>query len=206
MRQKRYWILWGLLFSLPVIANDLVSPYNVNYADGVYQGTNDSVGQSVQISYVWSDFLQGKSCNDDFNRLNTLEIISQKQQFLKDKMQAYCITQKKGTIWSGLLSTFRKSKKNLLIDKILKEEGTFWKYAKVVPYFLFDIHNTHPVGNTLNDKLDLIQNAIQNKDPEMVLLQMQELSPVEQLYLNSVFNEISILLDFKNALEERNAL
>ena len=155
---------------------------------------------SVQLTYTWADFLQGKSCLNDFNRLNALDFISQRQQFLKDKMQMYCIGQKKDTAWSDLLVTFRQCKKNLLINKTLKENGVFWGYIKSAPYFLFDIHDTVPNGNTLNGKLDLIQNAIQNKEPEKVLLEMQNLQPEDQLYLTAVFNEAGSLVDFRQAL------
>ena len=179
---KKYGIILGILFSIPVWAYDI---------------------QEVQIgrmaTYTWSDFLEGKSCTEDFNQLNTLDFISPKQQFLKDKMQTYCMGNI--TVWDTLLSSFRQNKKALLMDRILKENGLVMGYIKTIPYQLVDIHNTHPIGADLSSKLDRIQNAIQSKNPEQVVLLMQDLSPNEQLFFMPLFNESNTLIDFKNALQ-----
>ena len=75
-------------------------------------------------------------------------------------------------------------------------------YIKAIPYYLFNIHNQHPQGGTLSAKLDRIQNAIQNKNPEQVILLMQDLSPNEQLFFMPLFNEANSLIDFKKLLSE----
>ena len=194
---KRYWLIWGLLFSMPVMAEDIREEAFLYDDASVIQ----SVEQPPKITYVWADFLQGKSCADDFNHLQQLPFLTQKEQALRDKMQTYCINQKQKVVWSDLLNTFRQCKKNLLINKILKENDVFIGYIKAAPYYLFDIHNTNPNDNTLTGKLDLIQNAIQNKEPEKILIKMQELSPSDQLYLSAVFNDASSLVDFQKALQ-----
>ena len=99
--------------------------------------------------------------------------------------------------------TFRQNKKDLLINEKLKEGETILRYLKVIPLVFFDVHKTHPVGQTLQAQLDRIQNAIQNKDPEAVLLLMQDLLPAQQLFLMPLFNEAQRLTDFKNMLEKK---
>ena len=197
---KKYWVILGVL--LPGLAGaedlsiDLPSNQSIEYQESV-----QPVEQNLGITYTWEDFLKGKSCDEDFHLLEELPFLSQDQQLLKSQMQTYCVLQKKNTIWSDLLTTFRQGKKNLLINKTLKENGTYLGYIKAIPYFLLYIHNTNPKGNSLNDKLDLIQNAIQNKEPGKVLTEMQKLSAEDQLYLSAVFNESSALVDFQKALQ-----
>ena len=203
---KKY--IWGVLLSFlcfPVGAEDL-DLVVLEDSSAELKNIVQPVGQLEKITYTWDDFLQGKSCQDDFNRLQKLDFISQEQQFLKDKMQAYCITLKRDTVWMDLLNVFRQSKKNLFVNKILRENGTFFGYIRALPYFLVDVHNTHPTGNALKDKLDSVQNAIQNKEPEEVLTKIQDLAVEDQLYLNTIFNEAGALLDFKNALKGRDKL
>ena len=208
MKLKKYWLIWGLLFSIPVMAEDLklnfsdsLSDFSQENSQLVLETAQPVESVAMKTTYTWDDFLMGKSCNEDFHLLETLPFLSQDQQLLKDKMRFYCIGEKRNLVWSDLLNTFRQNKKNLLINKILKENGTVLGYVKAIPYFLLDIHNTSPKGNTLNDKLDLIQNAIQNKEPGRVLVEMQKLSAEDQLYLSTVFNEAGALIDFQTALQ-----
>ena len=197
---KKYWVVLGVLLPGFAIAEDLSIDLPSNQSV-VYQEIAQPVEQSVGITYTWNNFLMGEPCDKDFHLLEALPFLSQDQQLLKDKMQTYCVSPKKSGVWSDLLTTFRQGKKNLLVNKTLKENGTFLGYIKVIPYFLLDIHNTSPKGNSLDDKLDLIQNAIQNKEPEKVLTEMQKLSPSEQLYLSAIFNEASALVDFQKVLQ-----
>ena len=155
---------------------------------------------SFHLAYTWGDFLMGQNCLTALNQLQDISFLSEEQSRLKDKMQTYCVG--KITIWDTLLSLFRQNKKSLLIDKTLKENGSFMGYMKALPYYLVDIHNTKPTGTDLSAKLDKIQNAIQNKNPEEVVLLMQDLSPNEQLFFMPLFNEASSLIDFKKALSE----
>jgi len=153
-----------------------------------------------RLTYTWGDFLMGQNCRTALNQLQEIPFLSEEQSRLKDKMQTYCVG--KITVWNNLLTLFRQNKKALLIDKVLKENSTVLGYIKALPYYLFDIHNTKPTGTDLSARLDKIQNAIQNKNPEEVVLLMQDLSPKEQLFFMSLFNEASSLIDFKKALSE----
>ena len=198
MGQRKYGIILGILFSVPVMAEDLplfLDPVLVD--EPVIQPAE----QPTIIHYTWDDFLLGKPCDEDFYSLQKLPFLSPKQQFLRDNMQTYCLGQRRERIWDELLATFRQCKKNLLIKKTVQGNGLFWGYIKALPYFLFDLHNTHPNGNTLGNTLDFIQNAIQNKEPQKVLSLMQNLSTNEQLIFNPLFNEASVLVDFQNALK-----
>ena len=79
-------------------------------------------------------------------------------------------------------------------------------YIKALPYYLFDIHNTQTTGSTLFAKLDKIQNAIEAKNPEEIVLLMQDLAPKEQLFFIPLFNEANALIDFKQALNGEEVL
>lgn len=151
-----------------------------------------------QITYTWGDFLSGKSCLYEFNQFQQLAFLSQEQQFLKDKMQTYCV--REIGVWNTLSTLFRQNKKALLIDTTLRENGSIMGYLKVLPFYLFDFHNMQPKGLDLFSKLDKIQNALQMKNPDQVILLMQNLSPNEQLFFMPLFNEVNALIDFKDAL------
>ncbi len=153
-----------------------------------------------QPSYTWGDFLVGQSCITDFNQLQNLPFLSEKQTQLKEKMQTYCVGQI--TVWDTLSTFFHQNKKALLIEKTLKENDSLLGYVKALPYYLFDIHNIKPMGTGLLVQLDKIQNALKNKDPEQIVFLMQDLSPNEQLFFMSLFNEASSLIDFKKLLSE----
>lgn len=190
---KRFGILLGLMFSIPVLAQSAI--------DIPLLGAEKS---DFHSTYTWADFLQGKSCREDFNALQQLSFLSPQQQALRDKMQTYC--QGQVGAWDTLLSLFRQNKKALLIDQTLQENGPFMGYIKALPYYLFDIHNTQATGSTLFAKLDKIQNAIEAKNPEEVVLLMQDLSPKEQLFFIPLFNEANALIDFKQALNGEEVL
>ena len=191
MQQKYVWkVVLGLwLLTTPVQAQEFL--------------LEESLVPNVplfRLTYTWGDFLMENSCLTDFNRLEDLAVLSEEQNGLRDKMQTYCAG--KITVWDNLLLLFRQNKKALLIDKVSKENTSFIKYVKVLPYYLFNIHNQHPQGEGLSAKLDRIQNAIQNKNPEQVILFMQALSPNEQLFFMPLFNEANSLIDFKKILSE----
>ena len=199
---KKYAIILGLLFSIPVLAQEvqeenLIGTLIIPPEQPVLRIEEDE--KILLLNYTWADFLQNKSCQDDFNQLQQLPFLSSEQQSLKDKMQTYCVG--KIGAWDSLLTLFRQNKKALLIDKALQEKSTFMGYIKALPYYLFDIHNTQATGSTLFAKLDKIQKAISAKNPEAVVLLMQDLSPKEQLFFISLFNEANALIDFKVALQ-----
>jgi len=148
--------------------------------------------------YTWSDFLMGKSCRQHLIHLQNLPFATNDQENLKKQMQTYCLDSE--GLWKDLLISFRRSKKDLLVNQTLNE-NSFVRYLKVVPLLLFDLHMSHPSGNTLLAQLDRIQNAIRNKNPEQVLELMQNLSPNQQLFLMPIFNEAASLVDFQKALE-----
>ena len=154
------------------------------------------------IQYQWADFLMGKTCSDDFNYLENQSFLTSNQEKLKLSMQDYCLG--KMNVWNHLLMTFYSNKKNLLIDKTLKKNGPIMRYVKAVPYWLVNIHCFHPQGDSLTAKLDRIENAIQNRDPENVLFLIQDLTPQQQIFLISLFNEASQLIAFKKTLEQEN--
>lgn len=188
---KKYAIIMGLIFSIPVFAQSVIDIPLLEEEKSDFQPT-----------YTWADFLQGKSCQDDFKALQQLPFLSPAQQALRDKMQTYCVG--KIGVWNSLLTIFHQNKKALLIDKVLKENGHYLGYIKALPIYLFDIHNTQSTGTGLLTKLDKIQNAVQAKDPEGIVLLMQDLSPNEQLFFMPLYNEANALIDFKQALQGGN--
>ena len=152
-----------------------------------------------QMHYTWADFFLVLPCFDDFNYLQMLPFLSQEQQILKTKMQEYCIGDMK-YIWGNLVKDFRTGKKKVLINKTLKENGTFWGYVKALPYFLFDVYYLQQSGNPFND----IQTAIYQKDPQKMVDLIKALPSDEQVFFLPVFNEAQALVDLKRALEGIN--
>lgn len=203
---KKCVIIFGLLFSVPIFAQEI---QNMDLTDQLVVLSEQPIVHVPgpekillpTVSYTWADFLQGKSCQDDFDQLQQLPFLSPEQRSLKDKMQIYCVKEIK--IWKTLLSLFRQNKKTLLIDNTLKKNGSFMGYVKAIPYYLLDIHHTRPVNADISSKLDKIQNAIEAKNPEQVVLLMQDLSPKEQLFFISLFNEATALIDFEQALSKK---
>ena len=184
----------NIMIILFILGLSLVAGAQEEISEGISLSPQDEAVEQAPSSYTWSDFLMGKSCEDDAT------ILDQSGTFNKLK-HTYCM----GPIhaWEDLLITFRQNKKDLLINEKLKEGETILRYLKVIPLVFFDVHKTHPVGQTLQAQLDRIQNAIQNKDPEAVLLLMQDLLPAQQLFLMPLFNEAQRLTDFKNMLEKK---
>ena len=154
------------------------------------------------VQYQWADFLMGNPCSVDFNRLKEKSFLTKNQEKLKSAMQEYCVG--KTDVWDHLLITFYANKKNLLVDKTLKENGPIMRYIKVIPYWLVSIHKRYPTGDSLMAKLDRIENALQDRNPEKVLFLVQDLTPTQQIFLIPIFNEASQLVAFKKTLEQEN--
>ena len=155
--------------------------------------------QVIFTKYSWADFLSGESCQLDYTALNSVSFLTQEQEKLKNEMMSYCFSP--NAVWNSLKLTFRQNKKTLLMNQLQKNENFVMRYVKMLPLFLWDVHNTSPKGNTLTDNLDRIQIAIDDKRPEKVLTLMQDLSPNQQLFFMPLFNEVNRLIDFKQHLE-----
>ncbi|MBO7483757.1 MAG: hypothetical protein J6T55_01375 [Alphaproteobacteria bacterium] len=195
-------------YILGIVLGMMVLPL---WAQGIVPDEEDiivSIEQPEQVTYTWNDFVMDKPCSDDFYRLQNLPFLSQKQQQLKDKMQTYCLGytnargQLKYTAWDNLLNTFRQNKRVLLLNKKQKENGKIWGAIKAIPTLLFDVYQRNPQQENLANKLDYIQEAIYQKDPNQVMMRMQLLLPDEQILLTAVFNEARALADFKEVLAE----
>ncbi len=195
-------------YILGIVLGMMVLPL---WAQGIVPDEEDiivSIEQPEQVTYTWNDFVMDKPCFDDFYRLQNLPFLSQKQQQLKDKMQTYCLGytnargQLKYTAWDNLLNTFRQNKRVLLLNKKQKENGKIWGTIKAIPTLLFDVYQRNPQQENLANKLDYIQEAIYQKDPNQVMMRMQLLLPDEQILLTAVFNEARALADFKEVLAE----
>ncbi len=193
--KKYFWgiLCGGCLLSHPLFAQEFL-------LETISESVSEPEIPAFHLSYTWGDFLMEKSCLVDFNQLQSLPFLSQEQRTLRDKMQTYCVN--KITVWDTLLKLFRQNKKALLIHKTLKENGQIVGYVKALPYYLFDVHDQAPAGNSLRAKMDRIQNAIHTKNPEQITHLMQDLSPDEQLFFMPLFNEANTLIDFKEALSE----
>ena len=190
MRKYFLEIFVGLgMFVLPAFAQDFL-----------LETLSETNIPAFHLTYTWNDFLMEDSCLSDFDQLKTLPFLSEEQRQLQTKMETYCVG--KINAWKNLLTLFRQNKKALLINKTLTQNGPVMGYIKAVPYYLIDIHNTQPVGDDLFAKLDRIENAVQNKNPQQVVLLMQDLSANEQLFFMPLFNEVSNLIDFKKMLAE----
>ena len=76
---KKYGIILGVLFSIPVFAQE------VQEAETLVLPSVETfvlpTESEKQVSYTWVDFLEGKTCQEDFNRLNAMSFLSQKRQF-----------------------------------------------------------------------------------------------------------------------------
>ena len=196
MKKRRlglsFFLCIGVLFSNEVLSQDILSD------DNFLPIVQEVVPDVPKINYTWSDFLIGESCQDDYTLLDGLPFLTPEQESLKSKMMTYCLSSV--SIWDDLRKIFRQSKKNLLINQSMKEEWFVIRYIDALPYYLMDIHRTNPQGDSLQDKLDRIQNALDDKKLDKVLVLMQDLSPNQQLFFMSLFNEISQLLDFKQEL------
>ena len=187
----------GQLEPLEVVSQETVEE-EVILPSATY--SEEEVIPSFNVTYSWGDFLMGKTCTEDFEELQTNPFLTESQEILKNKFQKYCLGEI--TIWKTVLETFYQNKKALLIHECLQKNGRWLGYVKALPYFLFDIHMLNPTGNDLNARLDRIQNAIQSKDPTMVIELIQDLSPEQQLFLMPHFNMVKDLLDFKDLLKE----
>ena len=176
-------LLWGI--SVSAMAQEVLPEMSVS-------PVADEPAEQL-ITYTWSDFLMGKSCEDVFSSPNESYTTA-----LNKLADTYCANPVQA--WDNLLVIFRQGKKDLLVNEALKENHL--RYLKVIPLLFFDVYHRSPKGQTLADRLDRIQQAIQNKDPDRVLFLMQDLSPTQQLFLMPLFNEARQWADFKKMLEE----
>ena len=189
-------LCFEILFSNGVLSQDFLIQSGIEPQISSQEVSPDT----VKINYTWSDFLEKESCQADFLILSKLHFLTQEQEKLKNAMMTYCVSPI--SVWDDLLTIFRQNKKNLLMDQNAKEEWFVMHHIKSLPILLLDVHNSYPTGDTLMDKLDLIQNAITDKKLEKILLFMQDLSPNQQLFFMPLFNEVTQLIDFKNALRK----
>ena len=189
----KFFLCIGIFISSDALSQDVFEEENIAQ---VVQET----APNLKINYTWADFLVGDSCQEDFTALNELPFLTPEQEKLKNEMSTYCFAGV--SVWDDLKTVFRQSKKSLLLNQAMTEEWFIMRYVRALPVYLFDIHHTTPKGDTLEDKLDKIQNVIENKKPEKVLVLMQDLSPNQQLFFMPLFNEVTQLLDFKRELRE----
>ena len=187
----KFFLCVGILFSNEVLSQEIELQEDAPVVQKV-------IFDTPEINYTWADFLIGESCRDDFALLSGLPFLTPEQEKLKNEMTTYCLSSV--SVWDDLKKIFRQNKKSLLLNQNAKEEWFVIRYVKMIPIYLWDIHNANPRGHTLQDKLDKIQNAIDNKKLEKVLALMQDLSPSQQLFFMPLFNEITQLLDFKQDL------
>lgn len=190
----KFFLCVGILFSKDVLAQDVL------IEEEVAPVVQEMISDAPKINYTWSDFLVRESCRDDFALLEGLPFLTPEQEKLKSEMMTYCLSDI--SVWDNLKKIFKQNKKSLLMNQVAKEESFIIRYVKVLPLYLLDIHNTDPKGNKLQDKLDRMQNAIDDKKLEKVLVIMQDLSASQQLFFMPLFNEITQLLDFKQELEK----
>ncbi len=143
--------------------------------------------------YTWQDFITGKKCltTDQFITQNSTQI---------DFIRSACQNQK---IWGQWLHTFREDKKTLLIQTTMKEKSKYLKYLKVIPYLLFDMHNTQNKNSDIHGTLDQIETAILNRQPQKVLNLMTNIQDANmQLDLHNTLLETEKLIKIQNLLEQ----
>lgn len=147
----------------------------------------------TEITYTWADFLNGKHCTD-------ADIFNTNDPEISRLILSYC-KHPQNDAWKHWLNSFRDIKKEFIIQQIAKENNNFIKYLKIIPYLLFEVHDTTAKGNDFTAQLNQIESAILKRDTAQAVRLIETINNDSlKLALHPILNEGKNLLKIQQGL------
>lgn len=147
----------------------------------------------TKITYTWDDFLNGKHCTD-------ADIFNTNDPEISRLILSYC-KHPQNDAWKHWLNSFRDIKKEFIIQQIAKENNNFIKYLKIIPYLLFEVHDTAAKGNDFTAQLNQIESAILKRDTAQAVRLIETINNDSlKLALHPILNEGKNLLKIQQGL------